>query len=112
MQKANALTPPDFPRLFPLALRASEQNDPSACALLTEAATHLSTLAAAVIRRLTPHPPYVPVAITGSVFRQSNDIRNVFYNRLQTTFPGIEIRPNPAVPVEGALARARRSDLE
>lgn len=107
VQKANALPPPDFPRLFPLVLRASEQGDPVAVALLTEAATHLSNLAAAVIRRLAPRPPYVPVAMTGSVFRQSNDVRNVFYNRLQASFPGIEIRPNPAVPVEGALARAR-----
>jgi N-acetylglucosamine kinase-like BadF-type ATPase len=108
VQKANSVPPPDFPRLFRLVLQASEQNDPAACALLTEGATHLSTLASAVICRLTPHPPYVPVATTGSVFRQSNDIRNVFYNSLQTSFPGIEIRPNPAVPVEGALARARR----
>lgn len=111
VQKANALPAPDFPRLFPLVLRASEQNDPAACALLSEAATHLSNLAAAVICRLTPNAPYVPVATTGSVFRQSNDIRKVFYNSLREAFPGIEIQPNPAVPVEGALARARRADI-
>jgi glucosamine kinase len=110
VQKANCLPPPDFPRLFPLVLRAAEQNDSLAQALLAEAATHLSNLTAAVLRRLAPQPPYVPVAMTGSVFRQSNDIRKVFYNTLQAAFPGLEIRPNPAVPVEGALARARRGD--
>lgn len=108
VQKANALPPPDFPRLFPLALRAVETNDRIAQVLLVEAATHLSNLTSTVIRRLAPQPPYVPVAITGSVFRQSNDVRKVFYNTLQAAFPGLEIRPNPAVPVEGALARARR----
>ncbi len=108
VQKANATPPPDFPRLFPMVLRAAEQQDSVAQALLAEAATHLSNLTAAVVRRLAPHPPYVPVAMTGSVFRQSNDIRKVFYNSLETAFPGIEIRPNPVVPVQGALARARR----
>jgi glucosamine kinase len=110
VQKANAIPPPDFPRLFSLVLRASEQEDAIAQALLTEAGAHLSNLAAAVIRRLSSQPPYVPVAMTGSVFRQSNDIRKVFYNTLQAAFPGLEIRPNPAVPVDGALARARRGD--
>ena len=110
VQKANALPPPDFPQLFPLVLRASEQADAIALALLTDAGTRLSGLTSAVVRRLTAQPPYVPVAMTGSVFRQSNDIRKVFYNNLQAAFPGIEIRSNPAVPVDGALARARRAD--
>ncbi len=108
VQKANSLPPPDFPRLFGAVLRAAEQGDPVASSLLTEAATHLSKLTAMVIRRLAAQPPYAPVAMTGSVFRQSNDVRKVFYNMLQGTFPGIEIRPALAVPVEGALARARR----
>lgn len=110
VQKANSLPPPDFPRLFPVVLHAAEQADSVAHALLADAATHLSNLAAAVIRRLAPQPPYVPVAMTGSVFRQSDDVRKIFYNTLQATFPGIEIRPHPVVPVEGALARARRAD--
>ena len=108
VQMANATPPPDFPRLFPMVLRAAEQQDSMAQALLAEAGTHLSNLTAAVVRRLAPDPPHVPVAMTGSVFRQSNDIRKVFYNALTTAFPGLEIRPNPVVPVQGALARARR----
>jgi len=108
VQKANSLPPPEFPRLFPVILRAAEQSDSVARSLLTDAARCLSDLTATVIRRLAVQPPYVPVATTGSVFRQSNDVRNVFYNRLREAFPRIEIHPNPAAPVEGALARARR----
>ncbi len=109
VQKANSLPPPEFPRLFPVVLRAAEQGDGAALSVLGEAATHLSNLAAMVIRRVAAQPPYVPVAMTGSVFRQSSDVRRVFYNSLQGTFPGIEIRSNPVVPVGGALARARRA---
>jgi len=45
--------------------------------------------------------------MTGSVFRQSPDVRELFYNKLQTSFPGIDVHQDLADPVEGALARAR-----
>lgn len=109
VQKANSLPPPEFPRLFPVVLRAAEQSDPVARKLLADAATRLANLTAMVIRRLAAEPPYAPVAMTGSVFRKSADVRQVFYNALQRNFPGIEIRPNLVDPVEGALALARRA---
>lgn len=109
VQRANSLPPPDFPRLFPVVLRAAEQADPTARKLLADAATHLANLTAMVIRRLAGEPPYAPVAMTGSVFRKSAEVRQVFYNSLQTNFPGIEVRPNLVDPVEGALARARKA---
>jgi len=108
VQKANSLPPPEFPRLFPVVLRAAEQSDSVARCLLTDAAHCLSDLTFAVLRRLAAHPPYAPVAMTGSVFRQSALVREVFYNTLQGTFPGLDVLPDPVVPVEGALARARR----
>jgi glucosamine kinase len=111
VQKANSHPPPEFPRLFPVVLRAAEQADPIARALLADAATHLANLTARVIRRVAAEPPYAPVAMTGSVFRKSADVRQVFYNALQTNFPGIEVRPNLVVPVEGALARARKTSV-
>jgi hypothetical protein len=49
--------------------------------------------------------------MTGSVFRKSADVRQVFYNTLQTNFPGLEVRSNLVVPVEGALARARKASV-
>ncbi len=120
VQQANSTPPPDFPRLFPIVLHAAEKGDAIARDLLADAGAKLATLATAVLRRLAPHPSMerapmgmlpvalLPVAMTGSVFRQSADVRQVFYNTLQTTFPGIDIRQELADPVEGALARARR----
>jgi hypothetical protein len=61
-----------------------------------------------VIQRLSADAlSTVPVATTGSVFRQSLDVRQVFYNTLRGWFPGLEVRPELTDPVDGALARAR-----
>ena len=118
VQQANSTPPPDFPRLFPIVLRAAEA-DSIARDVLAEAGARLAALAAIVVRRLAPHAETamrpaatlpvatLPVAMTGSVFRQSPDVRQVFYNTLQKSFPGIDVRQDLADPVEGALARAR-----
>jgi N-acetylglucosamine kinase-like BadF-type ATPase len=109
VQAANAQPPPDFPRLFPVVLRAAGEGDSRARALLADAGTHLAGLTANVIDRLMPQSPHAPVAMTGSVFRQSTEVRQVFYNSLQAHFPGLEVRNELVEPVEGALARARRA---
>jgi len=106
--RANSTPPPDFPRLFPIVLRAADEADAIARDLLADAGTQLATLAAIVVRRLAPHPAaMLPLAMTGSVFRQSPVVRQVFYNTLQASFPGLDVRQDLADPVEGALARAR-----
>ena len=107
VQQANATPPPDFPRLFPIVLRAAEEGDDTARGLLSEAGADLARLAAIVVSRLVPGD-ILPIATTGSVFRQSADVRQVFSNTLRAGFPGIEVRQDLADPVEGALARARR----
>ena len=114
VQQANSTPPPDFPRLFPIVLRAADEADAIARDLLADAGAKLANLAAIVVRRLAPHAPLpmlpvamLPVAMTGSVFRQSPYVRQVFYNALQTSFPGIDVRQDLADPVEGALSRAR-----
>ncbi len=109
VQAANSQPPPDFPRLFPVVLRAAREGDSRAHALLADAGTHLAGLTANVIDRLMPHSPHAPVAMTGSVFRQSTEVRQVFYNGLHARFPGLEVRNELVEPVEGALARARRT---
>src|SRR6266852_4547360 len=109
VQAANAQPPPDFPRLFPVVLRAAGEGDSRARALLADAGTHLAGLTANVIDRLMPQSPHAPVAMTGSVFRLSTEVRQVFYNSLQAHFPGLEVRNELVEPVEGALARARRA---
>jgi len=110
VQQANSTPPPDFPCLCPIVLRAADGGDALARDLLADAGAKLAGLAAIVIRRLTPHAAVdaLPVAMTGSVFRQSSVVRQVFYNTLQTDFPGIEVLQDMADPVQGALARARR----
>jgi glucosamine kinase len=109
VQQANSTPPPDFPRLFPIVLRAAEEGDSIARDLLTDAGAKLANLAAVVVRRLGSHAPAatVPVAMTGSVFRQSPHVRQVFYNTLRASFPGLDVRQDLVDPVEGALARAR-----
>jgi glucosamine kinase len=130
VQHANAIPPPDFPRLFPTVLRAATESDSTAQSLLADAGAKLAFLAAIVIGRLTPNSAEIklprvtlsevtlpvatlseatlPIATTGSVFRQSQLVREVFYNTVQKSFPGIDVRREPIDPVEGALARARR----
>src|ERR1700722_2206099 len=109
VRQANAPPPPDFPRLFPVVLHAADEGDIIACSLLEDAGKELAMLAAIVIRRLVTEAsaPLLPIATTGSVFRQSQIVRQVFYNALQAKFPGVTVRQEPVDPVEGALARAR-----
>ncbi len=115
VQQANSTPPPDFPLLFPVVLRAADEGDSMARDLLSDAGTRLAGLAATVIRRLALHDleaaqpvAKLPVAMTGSVFRQSPVVREVFYNMLHASFFSIDVRQELADPVEGALARAKR----
>ncbi|HEY6302648.1 MAG TPA: BadF/BadG/BcrA/BcrD ATPase family protein [Terriglobales bacterium] len=108
VQQANSTPPPDFPRLFPIVLRAADEADAIACELLSGAGAKLAELTAIVIRRLArASVAMLPIAMTGSVFRQSLVVRQVFYNTLQTGFPGIDVGQDLVDPVEGALSRAR-----
>jgi len=115
VQHANSTPLPDFPRLFPIVLRAADEGDSIAGELLADAGSKLAELTAIVIRRLVAFKvadghmaSELPVAMTGSVFRQSSRVREIFYNELQESVPGIEVRQDLVDPVEGALARARR----
>ena len=78
-------------------------------ALLADAGSQLAGLTAKVVTRLMPKSPHAPIAMTGSVFRQSTEVRHVFYNCLHARFPGLQVRNELVEPVEGALARARRA---
>jgi glucosamine kinase len=104
---ANSTPPPEFPRLFPVVLHAAAEGDSAARELLHQAGRELAALAAIVLRRIAPDLPHVPVASTGSVFRQSAEVRSVFYNQLSTDFRGIQIREDFVDPAMGALALAR-----
>jgi N-acetylglucosamine kinase-like BadF-type ATPase len=109
VEVANAIPPPDFPRLFPVVLKAAHERDSLARTLLADAGSELAGLTAKVLGRLFPKATHAPIAMTGSVFRQSPEVRQVFYNCLHARFPGIEVRNELVEPVEGALALARRA---
>ena len=78
-------------------------------ALLADAAAQLAGLTAKVVSRLWTSSPHAPIAMTGSVFRQSSEVRQVFYNCLHARFPGLEVRSELVEPVDGALALARKA---
>jgi len=107
IERANATPPPEFPRLFRLVVQAAEKGDEVARELLAHAGTELATLAAIVLQRVSAAPLYVPVATTGSVFRQSEEVRRVFYNQLTGRFHGVEVLEDLIEPVIGALELAR-----
>lgn len=125
VQQANSVARPDFPRLFPVVLQAAGEGEKIAGELLREAGKKLAGLCAIVLRRLAAKSPSkdapdknnednssvvptLPVAMTGSVFRQAAVVRRIFSETLQASFPGIVIRPEMVEPVDGALFRARR----
>ena len=112
IQHANATPAPEFPRLFPIVIRAADGGDVIARELLARAGAELAVLAGIVLGRIAAAPPHVPVAMTGSVFRQSAEVRRVFYNHLEASFPGIELREDFVDPVMGALALARAKRAE
>jgi N-acetylglucosamine kinase-like BadF-type ATPase len=106
---ANATPPPDFSKLFPVALAAANAGDAAAARVLTAAGHELSGLAKAVIRRLFPGEQAVRVAMSGGVFANSPRVREVFYNDLRAEIAGVEISAVVVEPVQGALALARKA---
>lgn len=105
---ANSIPPADFSALFSAVATAK---DDLATQVLTAAGRGLARMTGLVIRRLftASHAEAVPLAITGSVFRQAPLARDVFYNELRQLDSRIEARTQIVEPVEGALRLARRA---
>jgi glucosamine kinase len=106
---ANATPAPDFAALFPSVLSLADSGDRIARDVLTQAGSHLATLAGTCLRRLFPSSEAVPVAMSGGVFASSALVRQVFYNTLGSTHPKATLNPNVVEPVRGALELARQS---
>jgi N-acetylglucosamine kinase-like BadF-type ATPase len=109
VRRANASPPPDFSSLFRVVLAAAEAGDPLAKHVLHQAASELAAIARNVIRRLFAERASVPVAMSGGVFRQSELVRQVFYNKLAGEFPQASVHPTVVEPVRGALELARKA---
>ena len=108
VRHANASPPPDFSSLFPLVLEAADSRDPLAAGLLDRAGVELAVLAKNVIRRLFGGTGNVQVAMSGGVFRESERVRQVFYNSVVAEFPHARMQATVVEAVDGALALARK----
>jgi glucosamine kinase len=108
VRRANASPPPEFSSLFRPVVAAADGGDRLAHHLLERAGTELAALARNVIRRLFAKEASVPVAISGGVFRQSEQVRQVFYNRVTAEFPQASVNLTVVEPVKGALELARK----
>ena len=62
-----------------------------------------------MIWRLFADGGSVPIAMSGGVFRQSELVRQVFYNKLTAEFPQVSGHPTVVEPVRGALELARKA---
>ena len=129
VRQANASPPPDFSSLFPLVLEVAENPRPSgawtghpetpgdgvrlvhdsvATGVLRLAGEELAALACSVVRRLFAASDTVPAAMSGGVFRESAEVRRVFYNGVTAEFPRAQMNPAVVDPLAGALALARK----
>jgi glucosamine kinase len=109
VRHANASPAPDFSSLAPLVLEAANAGEDVAKSVLDKAGNELAGLARNVMRRLFAGTGSVPVAMSGGVFRQSERVRQVFYNIVIAEFSQAHVQAAVVEPVAGALALARKS---
>ena len=108
IQVANASPPPDFAAVFAIVVSAADAGDVLARTVLSAAGSELAGVAQLVAGRLVPKTGSVPMAMAGSVFRQSALVRQVFYNGVRSEFPQAVMNPTVIEPVRGALELARQ----
>lgn len=97
---------PDFAAFVPAVISAAE-TDSVARRVLTAAGAELARLAHLAAQRLFSEAGKVPVAMIGSVFRNSQIVRESFLHRLHESCPAADVRTTVVDPVEGALTLAR-----
>lgn len=100
---------PGFAELFPIVLAAAQASDPLASEILTAGGFELARIAQIVLRRLWPSHHSMEIAITGGVFFNSADVRQVFSNVIRSERPEVSVRLSQRQPVEGALYLAQQA---
>jgi N-acetylglucosamine kinase-like BadF-type ATPase len=108
VQVANASPGPDYARLFPAVLEASQVADAPARRVLKEAGQQLAGLASIVIRQLWMPGQQVRVAIGGSVLRHAAVVRQAFFSHLRREYPEACVSFGQVDAAEGALSLARK----
>ncbi len=102
---------PDFAALAPAIDELANAGDPVAKETLAQAASDLVDfvlLVRAKLRRKHNIAGEVPVAWTGGVIEHMTLVRAAFFAGLHATAPQMPVSREPAVPLEGALWRAKR----
>ncbi len=102
---ANASPQPNYAALVPEIVRSADAGNADARGILEDAAVELAHLAEDVIARLWGEDArLVPLAISGSVFRRSQIVRDTFIRIMRDT---AWVQSEVVDPVTGALALAR-----
>jgi N-acetylglucosamine kinase-like BadF-type ATPase len=102
---------PDFAALAPAINELANVGDPVAREVLAQAAADLVEfvlLVRAKLRRKHAITGEVPVAWTGGVIEHMTLVREAFFAGLLAAAPQMPVSHEPAVPLDGALWRAKR----
>jgi N-acetylglucosamine kinase-like BadF-type ATPase len=97
-----------FPRIFPMILRAAEQGESAARALLQAAADDLATLVAALVERLQLKNQKFLLAKTGGMVGCSFFFDQLMDERLRAIAPHAEFGAMAITPAESAARLALR----
>ena len=97
-----------FPKIFPVVLRAADQGDSAARALLQAAADDLATLVAALIQRLQLQDQKFLLAKTGGMVGCSFFFDQLMDERLRAVAPQAEFGAMAITPAESAARLALR----
>lgn len=105
---ANSIPAPDFSQLVPLVLRAAEQNDEVAVAILRGEGEQLGYLTRLLMRRLVPSAiEALPIAFAGSIMEHVPPVRRALIADVRREFPAAKTLDGVVDPLLGALWRAR-----
>lgn len=111
IQIGDGTPPPDFAALAPIISELAEAGDPVARETLAQAAADLVEFVLLVrskIRRNHQIYEELPVAWTGGVLEHMRLVREAFFAGLHAAAPEIQVAPEAAISLEGALWRAQR----
>jgi N-acetylglucosamine kinase-like BadF-type ATPase len=101
---------PDFAELAPAINELAEAGDPVATEVLKQAAADLVDFVLLVRGKLRAKHHIsreVPVAWTGGIIERMRIVREAFFSGLQAAAPQMPVAREAAVPLEGALWRAK-----
>jgi glucosamine kinase len=104
---------PDFAALLPALLTAADAGDELAREVLRQAGRELAQLAGIVMKKLfSQDNTVVRLAMAGGVFRHACIVREVFCDAVQKPDLRIDVNRQVIDPVTGALAMARKADIQ